>query len=426
MGIKNKIYSEVQLLKRLEKGKVGVCYVARNIYLQINGKDEGVWKARFQFNKKRFEKKLAAYGENNPYFMDYESAIHKSIEFQRVLAAGQNPLERNHAFIYTIDQLFLAYLESQSCEYKKEQDIYYRDIKPTLGDKLLTNLTRSDLEKTIKSILSTGRKSIARRALYFVRGLFGYANTHKLIIENVASHLTIEKHAGGHQSERQIYLTDSEIKNVFTVFQNYPKQAPTTNQIAIVLYLIFGFRKSELLRSEWGDFNFDRQEWIVKSTKMGEEQITLNIPDAVMPLFYTLKVLSERSKFLFPTVRSSKSGHLSESTLNAMLLKFFSEHKTRTVYFNNPMSNAGVRKFRIHDLRRTFTSCANDNQIAQEVTERCLNHKKRKRLRVYDLSNRQSQRKAVYEVMANIILPLANLAPQFTKYKKRVELLKSA
>lgn len=424
---KREIFTEKNLKKKITKGKPGKYYVAPNIYLLVTSKVKAVWKVRFQLQKKRIEKKIGIYGEDNPYFMDYEQAVTKSIEFQRALAAEQNPLERTHLSVENLDQLVDEFLDNHSCKYEKEQQIYQVDIKPTLGEKLLKDITRRDLEKLLMSIVKSGRKSIAMKALYFFRGLFGYAALHRLIIENVASHLNVEKHAGGHPPERQIYLSEVEIENTFKVLQQYPKQAPTSSQIALVFYLIFGFRKTELLSSKWDDFSFERQEWIVKPTKMGEEQITIDVPNAVMPLFYTLRVLSVGANpFIFPTKRKSKSGHLSESTLNAMLKKFFEEYKTRTVYFNNPLGNIGVRKFWIHDLRRTFTSSANDNEIAQEVTQRCLNHKKRKRLKIYDLSNRQSQRRIVYELMADIVLPLANLEPQLEHYKEHIELLKAA
>ncbi|WP_350671055.1 tyrosine-type recombinase/integrase, partial [Pseudoalteromonas sp. CAL494-MNA-CIBAN-0108] len=80
---------------------------------------------------------------------------------------------------------------------------------------------------------------------------------------NVTSHLTIEKNAGGDPQERQIFLSESEIEKTFDVLNQYPKQAPLTNKIAMVFYLIFGFRKSELISSKWKDFDFDKQEWVV-------------------------------------------------------------------------------------------------------------------------------------------------------------------
>ena len=41
----------------------------------------------------------------------------------------------------------------------------------------------------------------------------------------------------------------------------------------MVLYLIFGSRKSELLSAQWKDFNLAKQEWVVRPTKLGEEII---------------------------------------------------------------------------------------------------------------------------------------------------------
>ena len=419
---KKKIYTEKNVLKFLKKGKVGKYYVAPNIYLKVKSRDVASWFTRFQFEKKRYENKWKVFGENNPYFADYEAAIKRSVAIQRGLATDKNPLISTHTSIETLDQLINEFLASSTRKYKKQQQIYKTNIQPILGGKLLNKITRSDIEKLLVSIVKQGRKSIAMKTLYFLKSIFRYASEHKLILENVTSHLTVEKNAGGYTPERQIYLTETEIEKTFQVLNQFPRQAPLTNKIAMILYLIFGFRKSELISSEWKDFCFERQEWVVKPTKQGEEILTLDIPDKVMPYFYALKTLStSNSSFMFPTKRSSKSGHLSESTLNNMLAKFFTEYTTKTVSFDNPLGKAGVRKFWIHDLRRTFTSTANDNEIAEEVTQRCLNHKKRKRLKIYDLSNRRSQRKVAYELMAEIVLPLANLEDEITQCNEGVK-----
>lgn len=414
---KPKVYSEKKIKQLIESGKKGKYYVAPNIYLLIQRKGKAIWKIRFQFQGKRYERKWEVYGENSPYFKDFEAAISKSVKVQKALANNKNPLKQDHSEIETLDDLIERFLSTTTRKYEKQKQTYKTDIQPVLGSKLLGEITRHDMEKLLISIVKQDRKSIARRALYFLRSVFSYASDHKLVLENVTSHLTVGKNAGGEPDERQIFLTESEIEKTFEVLNQYPKQAPLSNRIAMVLYLIFGSRKSELLSAQWKDFNFAKQEWVVRPTKLGEEIITLDVPDEVMPYFYTLKALNILdSAFMFPTKRGAKSGHLSESTLNTMLAKFFTKYQTNTVSFDDPLGNAGVRKFWIHDLRRTFTSAANDNEIAQEVTERCLNHKKRKRLKIYDLSNRRSQRKVVYELMADIVLPLTNLKSEVNQY----------
>ncbi len=72
------------------------------------------------------------------------------------------------------------------------------------------------MEKLLISLVKQDRKSIARKTLYFFHSVFRYASDHKLILENVTSHLTIEKNAGGDPQERQIFLSESEIEKVVT------------------------------------------------------------------------------------------------------------------------------------------------------------------------------------------------------------------
>ena len=90
------------------------------------------------------------------------------------------------------------------------------------------------------------------------------------------------------------------------------------------------------------------------------------------------------------------------------------------------MGNAGVKKFWIHDLRRTFATTAIDYEAAEVVIERCLNHKKRSSTRPYDVSNRSVQRTSVYEMMADIMLPLTGFTSNIIEMPKRSELQRVA
>ena len=103
---KPKLYKEKQILEFIGKGKKGKYYVASNIYILIQGVGKAIWKVRFQFQNKRFERKWAVYGENNPYFKGYEDAISKSVMIQKALASNKNPLLQDHCQIQTLDDLF--------------------------------------------------------------------------------------------------------------------------------------------------------------------------------------------------------------------------------------------------------------------------------------------------------------------------------
>ncbi|WP_206483018.1 tyrosine-type recombinase/integrase [Thalassotalea sp. G2M2-11] len=422
---KKKIHKEEAIESFIDKGKRGIYYVAANLYLKVTSPKIGSWFVRVQYKKKRYEKKVAAYGKKNPYLMDYQGAIDKSVEVQRAVAAGQNPLERDHVNVFTLNQLHNVYLNISKYKYEKQQKIYSEYFAENIGEKLLYDLTRKDVEDAIKAVADTGYSSIANKGLYYLRSIFKYAHIHRFTIENIADHLDVEQHAGGSPKSRNVHLSEREISKIFEVFEQYPQQATLDNKIAIALYLIFGSRKSELLKSKWTDFDFERKEWTVYPTKMGEDRLIIDVPNRVMNLFWVLKARSKSGNpYMFPTKGNSKSGHLSESTLNHMLSKFFGQYKTHSVTIDNPLGKANVQKFTVHDLRRTFKTSASDNEASDDVTERCLNHKKRKGKKVYDLSTRQSERKKVYKMMSKIVMPLTRLESDIKKYERKVELIK--
>lgn len=422
---KREIHGEKSILSALKKGTIGRYYVAPNVYLKVTAPDAGSWFTRFQYDNKRYEKKLGAYGANNPYLMSYKDALNKSADIQDALSANQHPLERDHATISTLNQLHETYVDSVKYSYEKQKEIYDRYFRDAIGLKLVSKITRADVERTIMSIVNTGYSSLAIKALYYSRSLFEYAHLHRFTIENVASHLEVNKHVGCQPDKRSVHLSEGEIESLFDVFHQYPHQAPIDNKIAVALYIIFGSRKSELLKSKWQDFDFARKEWVMRPTKTGDDRLVIDVPDEVMPLFYLLRTRAKGGNpYIFPTKGASKTGHISESTLNAMLKTFFSKHETKQVKFDNPLGKAGVQKFTVHDLRRTFATSANDNFASGEVTERCLNHKKKKGASIYDLSTRRPQRKLVYQLMSDIVMPLTKLEYDLEKYQADIDYIK--
>ncbi|KJV74058.1 phage integrase family protein [Orientia tsutsugamushi str. UT76] len=94
---------------------------------------------------------------------------------------------------------------------------------------------------------------------------------------------------------------------------------------------------------------------IYQKTKNGKAQ---NIPltDEAMEILQARK-LTSKSKWALPN-DSSKSGHL-ERPYEA---------------WNRICKKAGIKNFRIHDLRRTFASCLSDIGAGQYIIRAALNH----------------------------------------------------
>lgn len=179
--------------------------------------------------------------------------------------------------------------------------------------------------------------------------------------------------------------------------------------VTIALYMIFGFRKSELLTAKWEDFDEYEQELTVHPTKTGCDELTVGIPDSVMTIFRFLKENADDSPYILPSTGGAMCGHVSESTLNAMISKFFKTYQTKSVCINDPLGDKGVPKFHVHDLRRTFSTLAGDLEIHKWVIELGLNHSPKKGEKPYHHSKRPTERKRMYQALADFILPKTNL-----------------
>ncbi|KJV97093.1 phage integrase family protein [Orientia tsutsugamushi str. UT76] len=129
---------------------------------------------------------------------------------------------------------------------------------------------------------------------------------------------------------------------------------PLTRDFAL-LALYTGARKRNVLEIEWDNIDFERKIWHIPKTKNGKAQ---NIPltNEMIKILQARK-LTSKSKLVLPS-DSSKSGHL-EQPYEA---------------WNRICKKAGIKNFRIHDLRRTFPSCLSDIGAGQYIIRAALNH----------------------------------------------------
>ncbi|KJV74702.1 phage integrase family protein [Orientia tsutsugamushi str. UT76] len=106
---------------------------------------------------------------------------------------------------------------------------------------------------------------------------------------------------------------------------------------------------------EWDNIDFERKIWHIPKTKNGKAQ---NIPltDEAMEILQARKFTSE-SKWVLPS--ASASGHL-ERPNNS---------------WHRICKKAGIKNFRIHDLRRTLASCMGDAGASQSTISIALNHR---------------------------------------------------
>ncbi len=116
-----------------------------------------------------------------------------------------------------------------------------------------------------------------------------------------------------------------------------------------------GRRAGDLKSMRWIDLDLDGETWLIPETKAGEPQeVALSVP-AIELLAHRLKEVS--GKWVFPS--TARSGHV----------------ETYKKAWDQVRADADLSGLRLHDLRRSLSSIAQENQIAATVAGAQLGHK---------------------------------------------------
>jgi integrase len=132
----------------------------------------------------------------------------------------------------------------------------------------------------------------------------------------------------------------------------------------ILISLLTGARKGNVLAMRWEEVNFSLQEWHIKETKNGEAHvIPLTAP--------AMQILQERqqdsqSPYVFPG-RGSKGHIVDPKKVWGRILK-----------------RAGIADLRIHDLRRTLGSWMAAAGATTAIIGKTLAHKSLEATKVYE------------------------------------------
>jgi len=160
----------------------------------------------------------------------------------------------------------------------------------------------------------------------------------------------IKKHK---EKSRDRYLKSEEIPRFFAALDE-EKNELIKDFILMSLYT--GARKSNVLSMDWKNTSFDDKTWYIADTKNGDPQL-VPLVDEAMAILERRKAESI-SEWVFPS-KNSKSGHLKEP-----------KKVWRAI-----LQRAGIKDFRLHDLRRTMGSWMARTGASQYVIGKSLNHK---------------------------------------------------
>ncbi|WP_250311767.1 tyrosine-type recombinase/integrase [Rickettsia endosymbiont of Oedothorax gibbosus] len=347
-----------------EKGLVlNVSYLgAKSFFLNktING-------TRHKIKLGSFPHKL----ESSPDDISITAARAKAAEFKNQLAKGINPTlaktqelkkEKQEEQEMTFKEFFdNKYIENYAKHKIKRWKHVVADINRQaehLYTRKLSTIQRDDVQKIFNDLTKDGKKIMANKCVQRFIGIFNRAVEWGILANNPITGIT--KHP---EKSRDRYLLAEEKERFLEVV----KEEPQIIQDVILMHLYTAARKGDILSMQWDNINLIDETWYVPNPKKGVPYLVPLTKQAMEILKARYEQRDPQCPWVFPSDHDSKSGHLEDPKRAWIKIR----------------KKAGLKDFKLHDLRRTMGSWMAIAGASQYVIGKALNHKNPRSTSIY-------------------------------------------
>lgn len=278
----------------------------------------------------------------------------------------------------TTTQFFQQWLDDQQYELQRSTyeayTVYFnKHIIPYfdyVGD--LCNLTARNVKDYVNHLRKNGRidgkgglgQASVKKHLSVIKQALNDAVMEGYIYANPALSVKIRRSTKA-ISPKTVMMTAAEAQEVIDAFLDHPLRP------AVILALLYGLRRSEVLGLRWSAIDFNRNELRIEHTVV--KSLTIEAKDstktdgsaAIYPILpevrpmllemYEKRVAGSEYLFVWPDGR-----------------RFRPDYVTRG--FQRQLKNKGLRRMRFHDLRHSTASILFDRGMSLEDVKNWLRH----------------------------------------------------
>ncbi|MHB9100693.1 MAG: tyrosine-type recombinase/integrase [Sulfuricella sp.] len=311
-----------------------------------------------------------------------EQARRKAAEVNSAIAEGKNPADAARAAKQelTLDDLHTEYM-TRCAAFNRRPDkpkANYRLYLSAWGKRKLSTIKHEEVDRLHKKIGRENGVVTANIALKLLHVMFNKAINEWRIWSGENPAHGIKKFP---EQSRDRFLQSDELPRFF---QAVAEERNETIRDYVLISLLTGARRTNVLEMRWQDVNFERAEWRIGMTKNDTPQTVTLSPEALEVL--RNRKPQEEAVFVFPG--KGKQGHLAEPKKG----------------WTRILERAGIADLRIHDLRRTLGSWQAKTGASMVIIGKSLNHMSQSTTAIYarlDLDPvRQSVNTATSAMMA--------------------------
>ncbi len=282
---------------------------------------------------------------------------------------GANPAEVKRALKAepTFGEMFKEYGERHGIKkrsWNNDQSTYSCHLQ-SLAPRKLTAISRamvsrilSDVERAGKSGSTINNVRALVSSVYSRAIEWGYATTSPVV--GIRMRPTVK---------RDRFLQAGELPRFF---QALAEERNETFRDYILLALLTGARRANLLAMRWGEINVADSVWRIPDTKNGTPQNVTLSPEAVTILQARKEAAKPGAVFVFPG--TGASGHIEEPKKAVIRIM----ERAGIPYGRNDPD--GVT---LHDLRRTLGSWQAKTGASMAIIGKSLNHKSQQATAIY-------------------------------------------
>ena len=314
--------------------------------------------------------------------MTVEQARKAALQTKAAIAGGANPnLEKNQLRQeITFAELFGEYMERYSKPHKKSWKFDEREVNKFLShwfNRKISTISKQEIAKLHDKLSQENGLYQANRVLERIRAIFNKAIEWGWQGTNPS--LGIKKFR---EKQRDRFLQSDELLRFHTALAQEKNE---TARDYILMSLLTGARKSNVLAMQWDEINWQRAEWRISETKNGDPVTIPLLPAAIDILEHRRK--GTNSVWIFASDRTN--GH-------------FADPKKA---WQRLLKASGIEDLRIHDIRRTLGSYQAITGASLPIIGKSLGHKSQQATAIYSRLNldpvRESIARATQVIFAN-------------------------
>ncbi len=291
--------------------------------------------------------------------MSVEQARKKALEAKAAIALGKDPTEEKRRLRHDIAfrDMFEEFLSRYAKHRKKtwpEDKRMINHLASHLLHRKVSQIPRQEWQALHEKIGHNNGYYQANRFLACVRVIYNKAIEWGW--EGINPTLGIKKFK---EKSRDRFLRKEELPRFFEALA---QEENNSARDYMLISLLTGARKSNVLAMRWADIHFEAEEWRIPETKNGDPHtVPLSAP--------ALEILKERpqvGEYVFPG--HGASGHLADPKKA----------------WQRILKHAGIEDLRLHDLRRTLGSWMAMSGATTAMIGKTLAHKSLHTTQIYE------------------------------------------